>query len=162
MASPVIQPATLHAIRQGNMAVHIRRLSIFQTSKQFSVCIPFCHENTTGKQNSSVLPQVSWILKAINTQLDFTFNVKDIVNKIFPEGEGSKEHYTQHLCLNSSNIKKNKKNNKKNPSALREMLPVKCDFTLQESDADLIKKDSRYHLSNFIIYVGDLFSCLAA
>lgn len=52
MANPEIQPATLHAIRQGNMAVHILRLSFFRTSKQFSVCIPFFHENTTEEKKA--------------------------------------------------------------------------------------------------------------
>lgn len=76
MANPEIQPATLHAIRQGNMAVHILRLSFFRTSKQFSVCIPFFHENTTEEKKQFNPPWDSCLLRAISTQLDFTYNVE--------------------------------------------------------------------------------------
>lgn len=52
MASPVIQPATLHAIRQDNMAVHILRVSLFsRLVNNFLYASHFCHENAMGKQS---------------------------------------------------------------------------------------------------------------
>lgn len=77
MASPVTQPATLHAIRQDNMAVHILRLPLFsRLVNNFLYASHFCHENATGGKNEFNPPWVSWLQKAMNSQLDFIHNVK--------------------------------------------------------------------------------------
>lgn len=77
MASPVTQPATLHAIRQDNMAVHILRLSLFsRLVNNFLYASHFCHENAMGGKNEFNPPWVSWLQKAMNSQLDFIHNVK--------------------------------------------------------------------------------------
>lgn len=77
MASPVTQPATLHAIRQDNMAVHILRLSLFSSLvNNFLYASHFCHENAMGEKNEFNPPWVSWLQKALNSQLDFIHDVK--------------------------------------------------------------------------------------
>lgn len=77
MASPVTQPATLHAIRQDNMAVHILRLSLFsRLVNNFLYASHFCHENAMGEKKEFNPPWVSWLQKAMNSQLDFIHNVK--------------------------------------------------------------------------------------
>lgn len=77
MASPVTQPATLHAIRQDNMAVHILRLSLFsRLVNNFLYASHFCYENGMQEKIEFNPPWVSWLQKAMNSQLDFIHNVK--------------------------------------------------------------------------------------
>lgn len=153
MASPVTQPATLHAIRQDNMAVHILRLSLFsRLVNNFLYASHFCHENAMGKKNEFNPPWASWLQKAMNSQLDFIHNVKRHHTKYFWCKEREIKNTGRFNTFSSINTKpfKNGNNNKKTP-LLREVLPVCCKLNLQESDLSLKKNNSCHRFSNFVI-----------
>lgn len=165
MASPVTQPATLHAIRQDNMAVHILRLSLFsRLVNNFLYASHFCHENAMGGKKW-VQSSLGFLARKSNEQSARLYSQckKTLYTKYFwgKDRETRKAEKTSRIDLNSYKTFKNGNNKKKTP-LLREMLPVYCKLTLQESDLGLKKNNSCHHFSSFVVYCSRSSCCLAA
>lgn len=129
MASPVTQPATLHAIRQDNMAVHILWLSLFsRLVNNFLYASHFCHEKAMGGKNQFNPPWVSWLQKSNEQSARLYSQCKKTHYTKYFWGKDRETRNAERLhVFTEIHTKPFKNGNKKKKTPLlRVMLPVYC------------------------------------